>query len=154
VDRGQLHDMAVLVLFFTLSHSFFLFFAPYFPLSTSFAFVFLSFRKFPSHRFIFPSVLFLSYFYLPLYFSNQFGPRFALQSSPVNCCWPSTAQSFLISGAVGTHNLIYIRSFTELRVSKWGLFFDERRGLVFLSCRHFSCTVFSKECIRTQATSS
>jgi hypothetical protein len=34
------------------------------------------------------------------------------QSSPVNCCWPSPAQSFLLSSSFGTHDLIYVRSET------------------------------------------
>jgi hypothetical protein len=34
---------------------------------------------------------------------------FPLQSSPVNCCWSSPAQWFLVSGPAGTHNLICVR---------------------------------------------
>jgi hypothetical protein len=30
--------------------------------------------------------------------------------SPENCCWASPAQSFLVSGPVGTHDQIYVRS--------------------------------------------
>jgi hypothetical protein len=33
--------------------------------------------------------------------------RQTVRSSPVNCCWPSSTQSFLISSPVGTHDLIY-----------------------------------------------
>jgi hypothetical protein len=33
-----------------------------------------------------------------------------VQSSPVNCCWPSPAQSFLVSGPVGTHDHIFVLS--------------------------------------------
>jgi hypothetical protein len=48
------------------------------------------------------------------------------QSSPVNCCWSSPAQSFLVSGPV---DHIFVLSKFFLRVLKWGLLFDERRGL-------------------------
>jgi hypothetical protein len=34
------------------------------------------------------------------------------QSSPVNCYWPSPAESFLVSSPAGTHDLIYVRSKT------------------------------------------
>jgi hypothetical protein len=34
-------------------------------------------------------------------------PRLYL-SSPVNLCWPSPAQSFLVSGPVGNHGLIFV----------------------------------------------
>jgi hypothetical protein len=48
--------------------------------------------------------------------------------NPVNCCWPSPAQSFLLSGLVGTYDHIFVLCI-PLRVSKWGLCSDERRGL-------------------------
>jgi hypothetical protein len=35
-----------------------------------------------------------------------------VQSSPVNCCWPSPGQLFLVSSPNKTHNLIYVRSKT------------------------------------------
>jgi hypothetical protein len=44
------------------------------------------------------------------------------QCSPVNCCWPSPAQSLSGSGPVRTHDHIFVSS-RLLRV------FDERRGL-------------------------
>jgi hypothetical protein len=40
----------------------------------------------------------------------------------------SPAQSFLVSGPVGTHDHIFVLP-QILRVLKWGLLFDERRGL-------------------------
>jgi hypothetical protein len=51
-----------------------------------------------------------------------------LKSSPVNCCWPSPAQSFLVSGPIGTHDRIFVLS-RLTRVLKWDLFFDESTGL-------------------------
>jgi hypothetical protein len=51
-----------------------------------------------------------------------------LQSSTVNCCWSSPAQSFLASGLVGIHDHIFVPS-RLLCVLKWGLIFEERRGL-------------------------
>jgi hypothetical protein len=33
-----------------------------------------------------------------------------VQSSPVNCCWPLPAQSLMVSGIVGTRDIIYVRS--------------------------------------------
>lgn len=59
---------------------------------------------------------------------------------PVNCCWLSPAESFLVSGPVGTHDQIFISSKTVC-VWKCGLLFDNRRGLVFLSRRHVCCIV-------------
>jgi hypothetical protein len=58
------------------------------------------------------------------------GDCFTTISSPVqysNFFWHSPAQ-FLISGSFGTHDHIFVLS-TLLRVLKWGLLFDERRGL-------------------------
>jgi hypothetical protein len=51
-----------------------------------------------------------------------------LPSGTVNFCWASSAQSFLVSDPVGTHNHVFTLS-RLLRVLKWGLRFDERRGL-------------------------
>jgi hypothetical protein len=48
--------------------------------------------------------------------------------SPVNYCWTSPAQSFLVSVPVGTYNHIFV--FARLsRVLKLGLLSDERRSL-------------------------
>jgi hypothetical protein len=49
-------------------------------------------------------------------------------SSPVTCCWPSPAQSILVSGSFGTHDHIFVHS-TLLRVLNWGLLFGEGRGM-------------------------
>jgi hypothetical protein len=35
-----------------------------------------------------------------------------VQSSVVNCCWSSPAQSYLVSGPVETHDQIFVRSKT------------------------------------------
>jgi hypothetical protein len=48
--------------------------------------------------------------------------------SPANCCWPSPAQSILVSGPIGTRDHIFVLS-RLLCVLKWGLLFAERRGL-------------------------
>jgi hypothetical protein len=58
------------------------------------------------------------------------GPTFVapLQSSPINCCWPSSAQSFLVSVSVEAHGHNFVIS-RLLRVLKWGLLFDEKWGL-------------------------
>jgi hypothetical protein len=62
---------------------------------------------------------------------DKCGPKPPVQSSSLNCCWPSPAQSLLVSGPVGTHDLIYFRSKTVYMFRNGGLFFDERRGLSF-----------------------
>jgi hypothetical protein len=51
------------------------------------------------------------------------------QEQSSNCCWLSPAQSFLVSGLLGTHDDIYIRSKTTLSLFKLGLIFDERKVL-------------------------
>jgi hypothetical protein len=51
------------------------------------------------------------------------------QRRTVICCWPSPAQPFLVSGPVGTHGHILVRSKTTYVVLKWGILFDARRGL-------------------------
>jgi hypothetical protein len=48
---------------------------------------------------------------------------FPVQSSPVNCCWPYSVQSFLVSAPSGPMTIILF--FPDL----WGLLFEERRGL-------------------------
>jgi hypothetical protein len=53
--------------------------------------------------------------------------------SPVNCCWPSSAQSFLISGPFEIRHHIFVL-FRFSRVLKWGLLFDERRRLTTIEC--------------------
>jgi hypothetical protein len=50
------------------------------------------------------------------------------QSIQVNCCWPSSAQPLLVSDPYGTQDHSFVLSIL-LRVLKWGLLFDERRGL-------------------------
>jgi hypothetical protein len=49
---------------------------------------------------------------------------------PGNCCWPSPAQSFFVSGPVGTHDQIFVSSKTIYAFGNGGggLLFDERRG--------------------------
>jgi hypothetical protein len=47
------------------------------------------------------------------------------------CCWPSPAQWIFVSGSVGTHDHMFVLS-SHLRILKWGLFFDERRGQLLL----------------------
>jgi hypothetical protein len=54
--------------------------------------------------------------------------RLPLQSSSLNCCWPSPAQSSLVSCPFGTHGHIIVLS-RLLRVLKWGHYLEERRGL-------------------------
>jgi hypothetical protein len=49
-------------------------------------------------------------------------------SSPVYCCWPSPAESFLISGPDGTQNHIFVLLKT-LKCFEIGPIFDGRRGL-------------------------
>jgi hypothetical protein len=66
------------------------------------------------------------------------------QSSPVNCCWPSPAQSFLVSSPIGTHDLIYVRSKTLFRIEE---------GFEFLSRRYVCCAATSHVCIRTHSRS-
>jgi hypothetical protein len=38
-----------------------------------------------------------------------------LQSYPVNCCWPSKVQSFLVSGLFESHNYISFSRKPRLR---------------------------------------
>jgi hypothetical protein len=45
----------------------------------------------------------------------------------LNCCWSSPAHQFLVSCPVKTHDHIFL--FRPLRVLKWGLHFNERRGM-------------------------
>jgi hypothetical protein len=55
-----------------------------------------------------------------------------VQSSSVNCCWVSPAQSFLVSGPVGIDEHIFVLS-GFLSVLKWDLPVDERRDLTTTS---------------------
>jgi hypothetical protein len=49
-------------------------------------------------------------------------------SSPVNCCWSSPAQSFLVLGSVGAQDLNLCSFQDRLCVWKWSLLFNERRN--------------------------
>jgi hypothetical protein len=49
-------------------------------------------------------------------------------SRAVICCWPSSAQLFLVSGPVGTHDCIFVSFPRYLRVLKRDFLFDERWG--------------------------
>jgi hypothetical protein len=64
----------------------------------------------------------------PLQRANLSHWKTCVQPSSVNCCWSPPAQSFLVSGPVGTQDHIFVLS-RPLRGFKWGLLFDERRGL-------------------------
>jgi hypothetical protein len=66
---------------------------------------------------------------------NDVGP------GPVNYCWPSSAQSFLFSGPVGTHDPIFVRFKTVYVFGNGGLPFDKTRGyrLICLSAGRLSC---------------
>jgi hypothetical protein len=48
-------------------------------------------------------------------------------STALNCCWPSPAQSFLVSGSIGIHGQILVRSNTIYVFENGSLLF-ERRG--------------------------
>jgi hypothetical protein len=50
------------------------------------------------------------------------------QSSPENCWWSSPAQSFLVSGPIGSLDHIFVL-YRFLCVLKQGPLFDEKRGL-------------------------
>jgi hypothetical protein len=65
-------------------------------------------------------------------------PRTFVQSSPVNSCWSSPAQSFLVSGPVGTHDHIFVFS-RLLSVLKWGYLLEEKRGLTTLVTGEWLC---------------
>jgi hypothetical protein len=52
-------------------------------------------------------------------------------SRAVLSCWSSSAQSFLVSCTLGTHDHISVCPQDGLRVLKWGILFDEKRGLSF-----------------------
>jgi hypothetical protein len=54
-------------------------------------------------------------------------PPLIHQSSPVNCCWASPAQS-LVSGPIGAHDIIYVRFKTVYVFGN--AVSDERRGLI------------------------
>jgi hypothetical protein len=55
-------------------------------------------------------------------------PTAELTYSPVNFCWPSPTQPFLVSGPVVTRDHFSVLS-RLLRVMKWSLLFNKRRGL-------------------------
>lgn len=56
----------------------------------------------------------------PFYYTKHwslvrvFNMVFVIQSGPVNHCWPSPAQSFLVLGPVGTHDQIFRSLLTPL----------------------------------------
>jgi hypothetical protein len=64
--------------------------------------------------------------------------------SPINCCVPSPAQSFLVSSPVRTQGRLCLEMGSPLR---------REEGFVFLSRRHICCIVISHECTRTHTAS-
>jgi hypothetical protein len=51
----------------------------------------------------------------------------SLSIGRLNCCWSSPAQSILVSSTVWIHDSFFF--LRHLAIWKWGLLFDERRGL-------------------------
>jgi hypothetical protein len=60
-----------------------------------------------------------------IFWTYDFGNR------AVNCCWPSPAQLFLVSGPVGTHGQTFVRS-KPLMCLEIGPPLRREEGLVFL----------------------
>jgi hypothetical protein len=58
--------------------------------------------------------------------------RSPAQLSPVNYCWSSPAQSFVVSGHVMNHEHTFVH-YRLLCVLKWGLIFYKRRDLTIIS---------------------
>jgi hypothetical protein len=63
----------------------------------------------------------------------------------INCCWPSSAQSFLVPSPFGTHSQISIH-FNTVYVFRNGTSSPMWRR-VCLSSNHICCTVIQCECI-------